>query len=206
MIIIGPRTETLKDIQLYQNNGWGRMYINRRPTPYQNEPWGWDNGAYQAFQNGTEININEWIKRTEKIANVPAPYLCVLPDIVGGGKRSLQLSINNRIYIPEDWPAYLPVQDGITENDVIPYLHMIDGIFLGGTTTYKKNAAAWSDFAHTHDIKFHYARAGTRRKLQDALLCGSDSVDTACPLWIPRQMKQFKRWTIELNTQRNLFV
>ena len=205
MVIIVARNEGRAAVELCKTNGWGRMYITRTPKPYPDEPWAWDNGAYQAYCKGEPLNIEKWKRRTELATRAGTPYMCVLPDIVAGGHQSLELSITNIQYVPPQWPKYLAVQDGITSEDVLPYLPFLDGIFLGGSTAYKTTAAAWADFAHQHGKKFHYARASTRRKLQDAMQCNADSIDTACPLWIPRQLRQFTAWCNELKYQPQLF-
>ncbi len=65
-----------------------------------------------------------------------------------------------------DWRWYLAVQDGMTTDDVRPYLHLFQGIFLGGTDKFKLQALRWCDLAHAHQMPFHYARAGTLRKME----------------------------------------
>ena len=205
MIIIVARNETHHAVKICQQHGWGRMYITRTPNPYPGEPWAWDNGAYQAHLRGRELNITEWKRRTQLAADKPPPYLAVLPDIVAGGQRSLELSYRHIQDLPRNWPKYIAVQDGIEPDDITPLLPYISGIFLGGTTAYKQTAAAWAHYAHNNSKRFHYARASTRRKLQDAIQCGADSIDTAAPIWIPRQLRQWIRWTNELKTQGQLF-
>ena len=206
MKIIIARNEGRKARELYDRTGWGRMYMDRTPQPFPGEPWAWDNGAYQAYLRGETLNIDQWKKRTALAVGAPTPYLAVLPDIVAGGLRSLELSLKHLADLPIWWPKYLPVQDGIDPKHVDSITGQIRGIFLGGSTTYKRRAKEWADFAHQHGLRMHYARAGTRGKLRHAHESGADSHDTACPLWIPRQYEQWLRWTREIETQAHLFT
>lgn len=206
MIILIARNEGRKAEELYRKTGWGRMYMDRTPNPFPGEKWGWHNGAWQAHLQGQRLDIELWKHRTNLATAAPTPHLAVLPDIVCGGLESLDLSARHIDDMPLWWPKYLPVQDGIEPKHVEPLIQQLRGIFLGGSTLYKRTAPTWAEFAHAHGLRLHYARAGTRGKLRHAHECGADSLDTACPLWIPRQYHQWMRWTREIRAQGHLFA
>ena len=201
MKIIIARNEGKKARELYDKTGWGRMYIDRTPNPFPGEPWAWDNGAWQAHVQGKPLDIELWKHRTRLATAAPTPYMAILPDIVAGGLKSLELSARHIDDMPLWWPKYLPVQNGIQPHHTEPMVPKLKGIFLGGDTEYKRTAHMWAEFAHAHGLRLHYARAGTRGELRHAHDCGADSLDTARPLWIPRQYNQWMRWTQELQTQ-----
>ena len=124
---------------------------------------------------------------------MPAPFMCVLPDIVAGGLESLALSLRWLDELPAHLPWYLVVQDGMTAADVEPHLHRVAGLFLGGTNEFKATAKVWADLAHAHGKLFHFGRAASIPKIQLALASGCDSLDTTFPLWTNERMSLFQR-------------
>jgi len=187
MIFLVGETGSRKFKRILREYGLGRMFVSRTPDPYEGEPWGFDNGAFACYLHGYTFDGDRFMRRLEKAYKIGTPYLAVVPDIVGRGLESLEFSLAWREMLPDDWPWYLAVQDGIKQSDVLPYLEQFDGIFLGGTNSYKRTCRAWCEFAHKHGKKFHFGRAGTRAKI---LLCkdiGADSADSAFPLWVEKR-------------------
>ena len=169
-------------IELFKKHGWGRMFISKKPSPYPGEMWGFDNGAFICWQNNKPFDEVKYMKRLDVAYGIGKPYLAVVPDIVGEGEKSLRCSLKWIDRLPT-WPWYLAVQDGMTTNMVENVLHRFDGVFLGGTNKFKSTAYGWRTLAHKHGKKFHYGRAGTPRKIDHAIAVGSDSADSAFPLW-----------------------
>lgn len=180
----GPRLQAL---------GWGRMWITRRPAPYKGEPWGFDNGAFRYYLAGRPFDDAAFLQRLERAHAVGVPLLAVVPDIVAAGVRSLDFSMGWMPRLPGDWPWYLAVQDGMTEADVLPLLGRFAGLFLGGSTAFKRSAGAWCALAHRYGRRFHYARAGTLAKLEHAREIKADSLDSAFPMWTRRRFDIFCR-------------
>ena len=85
--------------------------------------------------------------------------------------------------------------------DVMDVAHLFTGLFLGGSDKFKFSAQMWCDAAHSMGKKFHYARAGTRAKLQHAYAIGSDSLDSSYPLWTKHRFWQFGQWVDGLGLQ-----
>jgi hypothetical protein len=119
------------------------------------------------------------------------PILAVVPDIVAGGQRSLDFSLDWVMRLPNGWPWYLAVQDGMETHQVEDSLHLFSGIFLGGTDRFKRTAYRWCNLAHAHQKRFHYGRAGTIAKLLHAKKIGADSLDSAFPLWTNQRLETF---------------
>jgi hypothetical protein len=196
--IVGAGTG--KIVEVFKKYGIGRMFVDKKFLPYKNEPWGFDNGAFKDYLRGKTFDKDRYLKKLEVAISIAGkthkPYLAVLPDIVGGGMHSLELSI----YFLEtelakvDFNWYLAVQDGMTTEaveEVLKAYPQIRGIFLGGTDEFKKTASVWSSLAHKWGKKFHYARAGSYKKVMLAREAGADSIDSTGPLWTKEKFKRF---------------
>lgn len=197
MIVLIGETCSAKNIATLKENGWGRMFVVRRPSPFPYEPWGFDNQAFKAWQDGTPWDEANFLRRLEVAQSVNSdPYLAVTPDIVAAGCTSLHFSTAWRMRLRDvEFPWYLAVQDGMTVADVEPLLHLYDGIFLGGSDKFKPTAWRWCALAHKYQLKFHYGRASTPSKLVSAYKIGADSCDSSFPLWTTDRMKTFVwRW------------
>ena len=147
------------------------------------------------FQNGTDFTHpdaeGKFLVRLNRAMKIGwPPYMAVLPDIVGGGDKSLELSLSWVGKLPP-WKWYLAVQDGMCVAKVIDALPLVDGIFLGGTDAYKRYAGYWCKVAHHHKKKFHYGRCGTLKKLASAMMIGVDSLDSSFPLWTKDRLFSF---------------
>lgn len=135
-----------------------------------------DNGAWTDFCRGLPFNSKRFLdtlKRIDKLDKLPD--FVVMPDIVTGGKSSLSLS-KQYLYLTEDYPCYLPVQDGMVPEDLDGFGD-IAGLFVGGSTDWKWNTVGiWSDYAHDNGMFCHVGRVGT---LENFIRCGVAGVDSA---------------------------
>jgi len=218
-VLIGD-TRSFKNIARLKELGWGRMFAGVKPTPFEGEPWGFDNGAYKNWTDGMPFDEARFLYRLwQAVAYAGKPYLAVVPDIVAAGCSSLEFSLgwirrirkplllpvqphcdapfdqmrNPTLHSVAHWRWYLAVQDGMTIHDVRPHLSEFDGIFLGGSDTFKAQAWRWRVFAKDNGKPFHYARAGTLPKLESALKMKADSLDSAYPLWEKERFARFQR-------------
>lgn len=183
-----------KVTNLAQNMGWGRMWASIEPQFYEGEPAGFDNGALFSYLQGRDLDEDLFQSRIDWwLANAPAPpMLAAVPDIVAGGRRSLDYSLDWRERLKDvEWPWYLVVQDGINPEDVEPHISRFAGIFLGGLNKFKKTAPVWGAFAKRHGLKFHYGRAGTPTRVDFAYSSGADSCDSSFPLTSQRLLSEF---------------
>ena len=173
------------------------MFVARNATPFDNEPWGLDNGAFSAWKRGEQFPADAFLRRVDFAhARGLSPYLAVCPDIVAGGMRSLEFSLGWRDRLKDvDWPWYLAVQDGMTLESVSAVVGKFAGLFLGGTNEFKSTAPQWVRLAQENEKKFHYARVSVLSKLELAFYSNADSCDSAFPLWTEDRMQAFiKRW------------
>ncbi len=191
LILLTGDTRSRQLLRELQKHGIGRMFIDHVPTPYPGEPWGFDNGAFRDWRNGRKFDGDAYLCRLEKAYAVGRPYIAIVPDLVAGGLRSLEFSLRWLEKLPANWPWYLAVQDGMTLADVESVLDKFTGLFLGGTDIFKGTAWHWCRLAHQHGKKFHFARAGTLRKIAYAKEIGADSSDSAFPLWTKERLGSF---------------
>jgi len=194
MIVLVGDTRSHKNVALLKKLGWGRVRVLNMTKPWEGEPWALDNGAFVAWRGGRPFDGDGFRRRVAKaVAMNPRPFLAVVPDIVAGGLASLALSLEWLPTLPTELPWYLAVQDGMAVADVEPHVEKFAGLFLGGTTEFKKTASAWADLAHRHGRLFHFGRAASIPKIQAALAAGCDSLDSCFPLWTADRLSLFKR-------------
>jgi hypothetical protein len=204
-IILGHTSDGSKRLDIYKKNKFGRMMVRNKFTPYDGEEWGFDNGAFISWKKGASFDETTYLKMLDFAVSFHRPYLSILPDIVAGGNKSLEFSLSWLNRLPNEWPWYLAVQDGMDPAAVIDNIHSFSGLFLGGSDKFKKTALFWKKVAHLHKKKFHYGRAGTYRKVQHAHDCGADSLDSAFPLWTKDRFKEFITWTKTKPWEQRLF-
>ena len=139
-----------------------------------------DNGAFSAHINDTPWDEDRFYTMVHQIEERGvSPAFVVLPDIVAGGLRSLTRSTEHIGKLPETWKKYLPVQDGMSECDLLPStINRIEGVFVGGSMTWKwRTAKDWCAFAHRMGLDCHIGRVNSERQLLAARHAEADSVD-----------------------------
>ena len=203
-IFVGETRDTAYKEELKKWN-WGRMWTDGTPKLFDGEIWGFDNGAYGCFVRGRVFDDNLFKRRLDRAFDVGIPYLAVCPDIVAGGKKSLEFSLSWLPRLPRDWPWYIAVQDGMEMADVLSCLTMFDGLFLGGTNRFKYKASGWVATAREAGIPVHYGRCGTEKKINHARRLGVDSLDSSFPLWTRGRWRYFVDLITEGSPQQDLF-
>lgn len=190
-ILIGD-TRSKALIAECQRLGWGRMFAEQHPTPWQGEKWGFDNGAFHAWLHERPFPADRFLQRLDvAMRRGERPYLAVCPDLVARGADSLEFSLGWIERVPREWPWYLAVQDGMDPKDVERALPNFQGLLLGGTTRFKSTAATWRALAHRYGLRFHYARASTPTRIEHAAVVGADSLDSSFPLWTTARFREF---------------
>ncbi len=218
-----------KNVARIERLGWGRCFIDRMrehkvARPYYGEQWILDNGAWPARKSEYGlIDTWAWFLRVSEIdwKMGEEPRFAVLPDIVGGGLESLELS---KFYLsaerrgdegelPFFWDWYLAVQDGMSiedveellrdqqEVDAVPehYQVRIKGLFLGGSDDFKNETGQqWAELAKRYGLKIHYGRCSSVKKLRQAVAWGYDSCDSTQMLWTREKFVRFAKAWLQL--------
>lgn len=167
--------------------------------------WFYDNGAFGDFKADRPFDAVRFTRDMWAISNGgrgrwvwPPPDFIVLPDLVGGGAKSLTLSMEweNDMRMRYGAPRYLAVQDGMSHRTVADRLDAeglgITGLFVGGTLPWKLlTGQAWTNFAHDRGLKCHVGRVGTAERVAWARSIGVDSIDSCLPLWTTAKLDAF---------------
>lgn len=218
-----------RNVARIQRLGWGRCFIDRlrahkaaRPWSPM-EPWILDNGAWVARNDPNGLDTWGWFLRVSEICGEmqEAPLFAVLPDIVGGGLDSLELSkwylssdrLGDEGELEASWNWYLAVQDGMSladveellrdqqELDAIPtrYQVKVSGLFLGGSDTFKlETGKQWAELARKYGLGCHFGRCSSVRKLTAAIDHGYTSCDSTQMLWTKADFTRFAKAWLEL--------
>ena len=194
--------------------GWGRMYNKgdhpETVDPYPGEPWGLDNGAYADGTTGRQFDADHYMRRLDHAhATGLVPYINVVPDIYGGkgmysGVKSLEMSYNWIDKMPNEWPNYLVVQDRMTQQEVSWVLDKFDGIFVGGSDSFKGTSVVWGILARQHGIPLHIGRAGTLNAVRHARRVQADSIDSTTFLWTAERFDNMVAYINDEDPQQTL--
>lgn len=189
----------LAQLRRYGMGRWVCTSTWRAPAP--GIPWALDNGAFQAYRRGKTLDEDAFLAALSDEAGDHGkvelagyghengwPDFAVLPDIPMGGTRSLEFSLSWADRLPATFRWVLPVQDGVTMEDVeetwdeseemgLP----LSGIFVGGSREFKlaTTERAWVPFARERDAVCHVGRVSTMQGLAWAERVGVTSVDSA---------------------------
>lgn len=174
MIPYASRTGTRRNLDALSRHGWRLLVSARGPLRSEGFPYALDNGAWTSYQKGEPFDVPAFEKALAKLG-ADADWV-VAPDIVAGGKRSLELTLSwlERVRGSTKLPM-IAVQDGIEPHDVADLIGPNCGLFIGGTTGWKLSTMGiWSELATVRGGAWcHVARVNTARRIR---LCQQHSV------------------------------
>jgi len=158
-------------------------------------PCALDNGAFQAYKKGYPFQESLFLQTIENCyaLSITLDFI-VCPDIVGGGRRSLEFSLEWTERKLRGTPrlALVVQNDGITKEsplqlrqDMTPEmlsqydLTAFSHLFIGGSVEWKwQTADSWVRFAHEIGKKCHIGQVGQLRYLKFSDHIKADSVDS----------------------------
>jgi len=133
-----------------------------------------DNGAFSKFDRNAFRSLLErdYGHRTRCL-------FVAIPDVVGNGRRTLELYHQRDRFIPQSckWPLALVAQDGIEDLD-IPWMEM-SALFIGGIDPFKESKAC-ADLVITAKrlgIHVHVGRVNTAKRFLRFRELGADTCD-----------------------------
>jgi len=192
MIFLTGETTSRKIVPKLKEHGIGRVFVNKTPTPYEGEPWAFDNGAFIAWKNQKTWNADKYKRKLDKAHKVGEPLFAVIPDKVAQ-PDSLEYSMQWLDDLPNNWKWYFCLQDGMSFWDVkqIVCQHpRIEGLFLGGTSRFKSDfGREFGKIAQETNIAYHYGRTSSIDLICRAWDWGCDSCDSAFFLWNKTRME-----------------
>ena len=181
MIAYASRTGTRSTIKAMRAAGWRMLLepsqygfgLTADPPPL---PYMLDNGAWGCFRRGVEWDEEGFLRLMAEHGD--GADAVVLPDIVGGGYESLELSSSwaPRVAHPR---RLLAVQDGMVPDDVADVCqeHGL-GIFVGGSTEWKLNTLPWWGWVSRQlGCWLHVARVNSARRIVLCQDAGAHSFD-----------------------------
>lgn len=208
MVVYIGQTSDSRFVQDIEAFGWGRIWSTARAQRCQpDEPTAIDNGAYSAWRSGRPWDGGKFLARLERIqADELVPDWVVIPDAVGEAVASVKRSWKWVGRLPDGWPRYFAVQDGVRIEAVEAFVPHVDGIFLGGLPEFQhRTAGGWVRFAHERGLKAHWGGLGKAWELRAAIQHGFDSVDGSQMLWSREKWSGWKRlWKAETSQARLL--
>lgn len=185
-LILGP--DQLDRVGRLDAVTWGRRYAL-------------DNGAWSAFTTGRTFNSARFWALLERFGDTfnprarfagscQRPDWIVCPDIVAGGMDSLRLSLDWLPYVAQYGHPLIAVQDGMTPDDVAPYVARC-GIFVGGSTDDSpgggwkwRTLPAWASLARELGAYLHVGRVNSVSGIKWCAAHGVHSCDgTSATKW-----------------------
>lgn len=179
IIPYASRTGTRRNLDALRERGWRLLVSATGVLRTEGFPYAIDNGAWTAHQKGLPINLALFMYALYRLGR-DADWVA-LPDIVGGGLRSLELSLRwLRIVLCLTERALIPVQDGVEVSDVEPLLGRNVGVFVGGSpkTNWKEQTTpAWAAACRRQGAWCHVGRVNTMRRINICATAGATSFD-----------------------------
>jgi hypothetical protein len=177
VMIYASNTGTKRNLAALRDAGFRILVTPEKPKPPFGFKYAVDNGAWKAHQQQMPFDSAAFARLVDQCGS--AADFVVVPDIVAGGRKSLDFSVS---WIPQlsGLRLLLPVQDGMHFWEVGDVLREFPtlGIFLGGSTEWKlKTMYAWGMMAHGAGRYYHVGRVNTARRIRLAAESGADSVD-----------------------------
>lgn len=161
--------------QLIEPSHLGKMALRTRKPELR---YMLDNGAWGCHLRAVPWNPALFIELLDLHGR--GSDMTVLPDIVGGGEESLELSLSwvkrVRAY---GAPLLLAVQDGMPLSSVEVALRRYRlGIFVGGSTEWKlETLPDWGRMARKVGCWLHVARVNSMKRIRLCHLAGAHSFD-----------------------------
>lgn len=182
MISYAAVATTKRNVEELRKYNW-RMLANcyyqyRVPTGFA---YALDNGAWSAHQKGEPFDERKFVQGLDLFAD-GADWV-VLPDIVAGGKASLDLSLKWLRPVRDVCARVLiAVQDGMTVDDLRDLVSPDVGVFVGGSTEWKlATLDGWGALAKACNAWCHVGRVNTVRRIRRCIDAGATSFDGTSP-------------------------
>jgi hypothetical protein len=171
------RTGTKRNLAAFRLAGWRILISAQGVLRTEGFPYAIDNGAWTAHTKGIPFDVAKFVKAVEMLGADADWVAC--PDIVCGGMESLTLSLKWLPWVlARTRVALIPVQPGMTADDLAPYLGYRVGLFVGGDDEWKdRTMGEWSRLAHRHGALCHVGRVNTRGRIRLCAAAGADSFD-----------------------------
>lgn len=176
VIPYASRTGTRRNLALLRAAGW-RLFVSAKGVlRTEGFPYALDNGAWSAFTQGEDFDVEAFEKAFD-LLGAGADFV-IVPDIVAGGRSSLDLSLSWMDRLAPARKLLIPNQDGLVPADFADLVSERVGIFHGGSTEWKiETMVEWGRWCAERDVYFHVGRVNTGPRFRLAHVAGACSVD-----------------------------
>lgn len=176
MIPYASRTGTRRNLALLRAAGW-RLFVSAKGVlRTEGFPYALDNGAWTAFTKGEPFDVAAFEKAFD-LLGAEADFV-IVPDIVAGGRASLDLSLSWMDRLGAARLLLIPNQDGLEPEDFEDLVGPRVGIFHGGSTEWKiEQMVKWGRWTAERGVYFHVGRVNTGPRFRLAHVAGANSVD-----------------------------
>ena len=177
LIAYASRTGTRRNLAALRDAGWRLLVSAAGCLRNEGFPYALDNGAWSSYQQGRPFDEPAFVRALRKLG--AGADWTTLPDIVAGGHASLDLSLRwMRHVLDESNRALLAVQDGMSVEDVRPFIGARVGIFVGGSTKWKlATLNLWTALGREVGCWVHVGRVNTARRISLCSSTGATSFD-----------------------------
>ena len=171
------RTGTKRNLQALRAVGWRLLVSAAGSLRTEGFQYALDNGAWSAYRQRQSWDERRFVVALRQLG-AEADWTTI-PDIVSGGYASLDLSLKWMHTVLDATPlALLAVQDGLTPDDVIPFLGEHVGIFVGGSTAWKhQTLEQWGAVGRCIGCWVHVGRINSIRHIFHCTYAGITSFD-----------------------------
>jgi hypothetical protein len=190
MIAYASRTGTRDHLAKLRAAGYRLLVSAAAVQRHEGFQYALDNGAFTYFKKGLPFDEARYVKMLRTLGR-EADWVAV-PDIVAGDFESLDLSVSWLERTLEMAPrALIPVQDGVTPDDVHHFLGPRVGIFIGGdpATNWKEETAPmWGRLGRERGCWVHMGRVNSARRISICQGAGLQSFDGSGVSQFPDRM------------------
>jgi hypothetical protein len=171
------RTGTRTTIDAVRERGWKFMVAATGELLTNGIPYAVDSGAWTAHTKGRPFDMQAYQTAVLRLGR-DAEWVA-LPDIVGGGLASLDLSLSSLVWTRQHTArVFLVLQDGMLPEHVAGL--DVDGWFLGGSTEWKlRTLPMWGACATEHGRPLHVGRVNSAKRIKACIMAGAASFDGA---------------------------
>lgn len=182
------RTGTKRNLAALDAAGWGLLvsaYGVHRDEGFADIML--DNGAWSAYKSGKPWDASRFEALLAKFGDTSSQT--VLPDIVMGGRASLELSLSWLDKV--SGYVLIAAQDGMDHEFLRPHVGGRVGIAVGGSTLWKwETLSYWCELGRSSSCRVHVLRANSAQTAAWAKSCGAYSFDGSGPSRFEKHLYQ----------------
>jgi len=167
-------------LEALRSAGWRLIVSAKGVLRHEGFRYGLDNGAWTSHQRNQPFDVTAFEQAVD-VLGAGADWI-VLPDVVLDGPRSLAMALDWLPRLSGGELAHvrklIAVQNGLSPEEVRPYLSPLVGVFVGGDDGWKeKNLGRWAALAKSCQTYVHVGRVNTARRIRLCADAGVDSFD-----------------------------